>query len=124
MLLALAFAALADNNVTTFVVDPAYTPPPFAGLERLDVDPAVVAKQLAPAAAKPPGEAAHDAAGKGQLVLTNPMSQWAEVKVQGQAIGILGPYATMRLDGLGAGWYAVTLGVPTGFSRKFAVKVN
>jgi hypothetical protein len=123
MLFALAFAALADNHVTTFGINPSYTPPPFSGLERLDVDPAVVAKTVLPSPMRPPGEASQDAPVTGQLVLTNPTSQWADVSVQGQAIGIIGPYATMRLQGLGAGWYGVKLALPTGFSRTFAAQV-
>lgn len=124
MLLLLASIALADNVVPTFVVDPAYTDAPFAGMEQLFVDPAVVSPQLKPAAAAPAGEKLITPAGKGSLDFTNPMSQWAELSVNGLKIGIIGPYASCRLQGLGAGWYSVDATVSTGFTRHFAVEVK
>ncbi len=115
--------ALAENHVTTFVTDPQYTLPPFAGLERLYVDPAQTVPMLKPAASRPAGETVLDAPGKGQLVFTNPMSQWGEVTVSGQKLGTIGPFATMRLDGIAPGHYLVDVWIPTGFTRHFSVEV-
>ena len=127
-LLFAASTAWADNNVTTFITDPQYTVAPFAGLERLYVDPAQSAGQVKPLANKPAVESVPDnaaaGAAKSQLVFTNPMSQWGEVTVGGLKIGTIGPFATMRLDGLGAGWYQVDVWVATGLTRHFAVEVH
>lgn len=124
MLTLLFSLALADNNVTTFVTDPQYTPPPFAGLERLYVDPAQTLPLLKPEAQRPVGETVLDAPGQGQLVFTNPMSQWGEVTVSGQKLGTIGPFATMRLDGATPGHYLVSVWIPTGLTRHFAVEVR
>ncbi len=124
MILLFAALSLADNNVSTFVTDPSYTPAPFAGLEQLDVDPVGTAAALKPHAEKPAGEAAADKPGHGQLVFTNPASTWAVVTVNEQRIGTIGPFATMRLDGISPGWYTVKTELPTGFARTYAVDVG
>jgi hypothetical protein len=129
MLLLLASLALADKNVHTFVNDPQYTPPPFAGLERLYIDPATTAAQVKPAADRPAGERVVDAPGTGSMVFTNPMSQWGEVTLRGATepglkIGTIGPFATMKLDGFQAGFYTVDVWVTTGLTRHFVVEVK
>lgn len=124
MLVLIASVALAANHVQTFVIDPSYTKPPFAGMEQLFVDPAATQAQLKPMAERPAGEKVVDAPGAGKLVFTNPMSQWAEVTVNGIKVGIIGPYATCTFDGMGAGWYALEAKVSTGFARTFAVEVK
>ncbi|MBM4366669.1 MAG: hypothetical protein FJ102_10680 [Deltaproteobacteria bacterium] len=123
MLVLLLSLALADNHTTTFAIDPQYTDPPFAGLERLYVDPAQSAAQIKPVASRPAVEGVKDVPGKGQLVYTNPMSQWGEVTVNGLKIGTIGPFATMTLDGIAPGWYQVDVWVATGLTRRFAVEV-
>jgi hypothetical protein len=122
MWLLLAAAAFAANNSTTFVVDPAYTKPPFGGMEQLFVEPATVQGQLKPFDAAQPGEKVKDAPAPGAIVFTNPMSQWGELTVNGVKIGIIGPYATCKLEGVTAGWYKLEVKVPTGFARTFAVQ--
>lgn len=124
MLVLIASLALASNHVPTFVIDPSFTKPPFAGMEQLYVDPTATQAQLKPVADRPTGEKAADAPGVGKLVFTNPMSQWAEITVNGVKIGILGPYGTCTFDGIGAGWYTLEAKVSTGFARTFAVEVK
>lgn len=124
MLVLIASFALASNNVPTFVVNPGYTKPPFAGMEQLFVDPAATLAQLKPMAERPAGEKPADAPGTGKLVFTNPMSQWAELTVNGIKVGIIGPYATCTFDGLGTGWYTLDAKVSTGFARTFAIEVK
>jgi hypothetical protein len=119
----LSFAA-ADSHVPTFVRDPAVTPAPFAGMERLYVDPATAAGQAKPVGERPGGESATDPPAAGSLVFTNPMNQWAELSVNGTKVGTLGAFATCHLDGFAAGWYAVDVGVSTGLTRHFAVEVK
>ena len=120
----IASVALAANHVQTFVVDPAYTKPPFAGMEQLFVDPAATQAQLKPLAERPTAEKVADTPGVGKLIFTNPMSQWAEVTLNGIKVGIIGPYATCTFDGVGAGWYTLEAKVSTGFARTFAVEVK
>jgi outer membrane protein OmpA-like peptidoglycan-associated protein len=128
MLPLLPFVGLAfATHVTTFDVNPNWTKAPFSGLESLSVDPAVVVTQLKPI--KPPlpadVEPVANLAAKGEqaLMFTNPMSQWSDLKLNGLPIGILGPYATMRLDGLKAGLYEITLEPPNHRIRSFAVRI-
>ena len=123
MLALFAALAFARPQVQTFQVDRQYTPAPFAGLERLYVDPATTTAMLHGSATPVAGEHVLDAPGHGQLVFTNPMSNWGEVTVGGVKIGTIGPYATMTLDGFGVGFYAVDVGVSTGLTRHFSVEV-
>ena len=120
----LVSVALADKNVATFVTDPEYTKAPFAGLERLYVDPATTTAQLKPQAEKPRAESVVDTPGAGSLEFTNPMAQWGELSVNGTKVGTIGPFATAHLAGFAAGWYAVDVNVPTGYARHFAVQVK
>lgn len=125
MLLSLLVSfALADSHVHTFVTDPAYTKAPFAGLERLYVDPATTVAQVKPLAAKPAGERVQDAPGTRTVVFTNPMSAFGEVALNGTSVGTVGPFATLRLEGFAAGWYQLDVTVTSGFSRHFAVEVK
>ena len=123
MIALFAAIALANPQVKTFEADRQYTAAPFAGLERLYVDPATTVGLVAALPAAPAGEHVLDAPGHGQLVFTNPMSNWGEVTVGGVKIGTIGPYATMTLDGFAPGFYAVDVGVSTGLTRHFAVEV-
>ncbi len=128
MLALLPFLGLAfATHVTTYDVNVRWTKEPFSGLESLVVDPAVAAAQLKPLRGPLPAdvEEAPNLAVKGEkaLVFTNPMSSWAEVAVDGLPIGTIGPYSTMRLDGVRVGTHTVALKVPTGRSRTFAVRV-
>lgn len=116
--------ASADLHVPTFVNDPSYTPAPFAGMERLYVDPATTASQLAPKAERPAGQMVKDPAGVRTIVITNPLMQWAEMSVNGTKVGTMGPFATAKLEGFAPGWYSVDLWVTTGLTRKFAVEVK
>lgn len=115
--------AHADPHVATFVTDPAYTKAPFAGLERLYVDPAITVGQVQPLAAKPAGEAIKDAPASRSLVFTNPLNQWGEMAVNGTKVGTIGPFATCRLEGFAGGWYLVDVEMSTGFTRHFSVQV-
>lgn len=125
MLLALLLSfAAADTHIPVYVKDPQYTKAPFEGLERLYVDPAATAAQVKPQASRPSGERVADAPGTGTIVFTNPLSQWAELTVNGTKIGTIGPYATCHLEGFGAGWYQVDAWVSTGLTRHFAVEVK
>jgi outer membrane protein OmpA-like peptidoglycan-associated protein len=127
MLFSLVGFAFA-THVTTFDVNVRWTPPPFSGLESLVVDPAKAVDQIEPLKGPLPPETERVAnlAVKGEraLVFTNPMSTWADLTVNGLPIGIIGPYATMRLDGVKNGLYAVALRTPTLFVRTFSVRVG
>jgi hypothetical protein len=116
--------AAADSHVPTFKKDPAYTPAPFAGLERLYVDPATTVSQVAPQATRPAGESVKDVPEAGSLAFTNPLNQWGELTVNGTPVGTIGPFVTCHLAGFRPGWYAVGVGVTTGFTRHFAVEVK
>lgn len=129
MLALLPFVGLAfATHVTTYDVNNRWTKPPFSGLESLVVDPAVAIEQIKPVRAPLPAdvEEVENLAVKGDkaLAFTNPMSSWAEVSVNGLPIGTIGPYSTMRLEGLKIGTYTVQLQVPTGRARTFAVRVG
>ena len=123
-LIGLAFA----THVSTFDVNVRWTKAPFSGLESLVVDPAVALEQLSPV--KPPLPADVEpvpnlaAQTERALVFTNPLSSWAEVAVNGLPIGTIGPYSTMRLEGLKFGLHTVALHVPTGITRTFAIRVG
>ncbi len=124
MLFALLLAAAnADSHIATFVADPQYTKAPFAGLERLYVDPAITVGQVKPLAAKPAAESIKDVPATHSLVFTNPMNQWGELVVNGTKVGTIGPFATCHLEGFGGGWYQVDVEVSTGLARHFSVQV-
>lgn len=123
MLVLIASLALA-THVKTFVDDPAFTKGRFSGLEQLVVDPA--STSLAPAATAPKGHPVVNGTQPGDraLVFTNPLSSWGWVDINGTRIGILGPYATMRVDNLAPGWYGIVLEVNTGYRAPYAVEVK
>lgn len=116
--------ALADKNTAIFVNDPQYTQAPFAGLERLYVDPATTVGQVKPLATAPKAEHTKDAPGAHTVVFTNPMSAFGEVALNGTKIGTVGPFATVHLDGFAPGWYQLDVTMTSGFSRHFAVEVK
>ncbi|MFZ5477902.1 MAG: OmpA family protein [Myxococcota bacterium] len=120
MLLALAALAHA-THVHTFDVDPNYTKSPFSGLESLTVDPAVALGQLQPVSPPfaPELEILPARSREKALVFTNPTSTWAEIAVNGLAVGTIGPYATARFEGVRPGAYVVKIKLPTGLERTF-----
>ena len=129
MIALLSFVGLAfATHVETFDVNNRWTKAPFSGLESLVIDPAVVVEQLKPVRAPfpPEVEEVENLAVKGDraLVFTNPMMSWAELTLNGLAIGTIGPLTTMRLEGLKVGTYTVQLKPPTGVVRTFAVRVG
>lgn len=123
LLVGLAFA----THVTTYDVNARWTKAPFSGLESLVVDPEVVLGQLQPLKLPLPADVEEVAnlAPKGEhaLVFTNPMASWAEVSLNGLPIGTVGPYATMRLEGVKFGPYTLALKSPTLHVRTFAIRV-
>ncbi|MDP2309327.1 MAG: OmpA family protein [Pseudomonadota bacterium] len=123
-LIGLAFA----THVATFDTNVRWTKAPFSGLESLVVDPAVALGQLSPIKPPLPADAEEvpnlAAQSERALVFTNPLSSWAEVAVNGLPIGTIGPYATMRLEGLTFGLHMVALEVPTGSIRTFVTRVG
>lgn len=123
MLLCIAGLALA-THVTTFDIDPLYTRGAFSGFESLLVEPATIQSQVRPASSAPAGaEPVKNgaAAGEKALVFTNPANNGAELSVNGTKIGWIGPYATVRMDGLARGAYTVRLSFTTGYVRTFQV---
>ena len=120
LLASLAFA----THVKTFEIDPSYTKGRFAGLESLVVDPATTT--VAPVATTPKGNIIANGvpAGDPALVFTNPLSSWGWVEINGTRIGTIGPYATMRLEGLKPGWYGVIVEVNTGYRAPYAIDVK
>lgn len=127
MILSLVGVALA-THVTTFDIDPLYTKSPISGLEGLVVEPAAVQAQLKPLAGAdlPTAERGRNEAKPREraLAFTNPGNNWAEVSINGLNLGIVGPYATMKLEGLKSGNYHVNLKYPTGYVRDFVVQVG
>ncbi|MDP2315419.1 MAG: OmpA family protein [Pseudomonadota bacterium] len=123
-LVGLAFA----THVATYDVNARWTKAPLSGLESLVVDPAVAIAQLAPLT--PPiavdAEDLPNLAAKGEraIVFTNPLSTWAKLSLNGLPIGNIGPYATMRVDGVKLGVYSIALEAPTLRVRTFAVHVG
>ena len=124
MFLALIGSALA-LHVTTYDTNPSYTRTPIGGLESLVVDPAVVG-ELRPL--KPPlladGEPWKNEAKSADsaLVFTNPADSWAEFSINSVLIGIIGPYATTRIEGLKPGMYQLDIKLPTGLVRHFVIR--
>jgi hypothetical protein len=55
------------------------------------------------------------AAGRGDLPLVNDRLSWAEVAVNGQVLGVMGPQSRARIHDVPAGDYAYTLTYPTGY---------
>lgn len=112
-------------TLTTFPPDPAYTAAPFAGLESLVVDPVATTAGLSPGALPVPAEVqqlrSEARAPDTGLVFTNPTDTWAWLDLDGTRIGTIGPFATVRFDGLKAGSWRLDLTLPSGFVRKFAV---
>lgn len=127
MILSLVGVALA-THVTTFDIDPLYTKSPISGLESLVVEPAAAQAQLKPLAGAdlPTAERYRNEAKPREraLAFTNPGNTWAEVAVNGLNLGIIGPYAQMKLEGLKSGDYHVRLKYTTGFVRDFVVQVG
>lgn len=122
MLLAPLLLAL---NVQTFDRDPGWSNGPIDGLRQVWIDPATVATAVRPLAAAPGPEfeRVENGAGGG-LVFTNPVNTWTNLVVNDVRVGELTSYATVRLQGVAPGWYAVQLELSTGFVRKFAVEVR
>ena len=115
------------THVTTYDVNVSWTKAPFSGMESLVVEPGKFIQELRPAVGPTPPLAEPTpnlaVAGEKALVFTNPMSNWANVEINGQAVGTIGPYTTMRIDGVRAGNYLIQLQVPTMHERTFAVRV-
>lgn len=127
MTLLLAGLALA-THVHTFELDPSYTRPPFSGFEALVVEPSQVLSRLAPVAGVTEPHAqwiANEAAPRERaLQFTNPTNTWAHFEVNGERIGTIGPYATVRMEGLKPGNYQILLELPNGYDRLFGTRVG
>ena len=123
MFLTLISAALA-THVTTFALDPLFTKAPFAGFEVLVVEPSVAIPQMK-ASSAPAGTAERVAnsaeAGANAVVFTNPANNWAVLSLGGVKIGNIGPYVTVRMDGVPRGSYDLSLAFTTGYVRSFVV---
>lgn len=122
------FQIASAATISTFPVDPAYTPAPFAGMEALVVDPVATAAALRPDTAPVGPDVEPIASGArapdAGLVFTNPTSTWAWLAINGTRIGSIGPFATARFDGLAPGRYRIDLTLPNGFVRPFAVQTH
>lgn len=123
MFLTLISAALA-THVTTFALDPLFTKAPFAGFEVLVVEPSVAIPQMK-ASSAPAATAERVAngaeAGANAVVFTNPANNWAVLSLGGVKIGNIGPYVTVRMDGVPRGSYDLSLAFTTGYVRSFVV---
>lgn len=123
MFLTLISVALA-THVPTFALDPLYTKAPFAGFEALVVEPSVAIPQMK-AVAAPSARAERVAngaeAGANAVVFTNPANNWADLTLGGVKVGSIGPYATVRMDGVPRGTYELSLAFNTGYVRSFVV---
>jgi hypothetical protein len=123
MFLTLIGVALA-THVPTFAIDPLYTKAPFAGFEALVVEPSVAIPQMKQVAAPGPRleRVANGAeAGANAVVFTNPANNWAELSLGGVKVGNIGPYATVRMEGVPRGSYELSLAFTTGYVRSFLV---
>lgn len=120
------FALASATHVATFETDPLYTRGPFSGMESVVVDPAVALqtmRPLAPPYAADAEEWSNEAKpGDAALMFTNPTSTWAELSINDVVIGIIGPYATARFEGLRPGIYQLAIKLPTGMVRHFTVR--
>lgn len=127
MTLLLAGIALA-THVHTFDVDPLYTRGPFSGFESLVVDPAQAQAKLAPLAELTDAHAQwveNEALPRERaLQFTNPTNTWAHFFVNDERIGTIGPYATVRMEGLKPGNYRIRLELPNGYDRLFGTRVG
>lgn len=123
MFLTLISVALA-THVPTFALDPLYTKAPFAGFEALVVEPSVAIPQMKSVAA-PSARSERVAngaeAGANAVVFTNPANNWADLTLGGVKVGSIGPYATVRMDGVPRGTYELNLVFTTGYVRSFVV---
>jgi len=118
-------AALAGSHVPTFAVDQRYTPAPFAGMEKLVVEPAQALAQIKPLSA-PLADTVERvrngaAPGVNSIVFTNPTSNWADLTLGGVVIGEIGPYNTITFDGVPRGNWQLDLRFASGFVRSFVV---
>lgn len=115
-------------TITTFPVDPAYTPAPFSGMETLVVDPVAFAQATAPDEGPVPPDAqrlrSEAKAPDTALVFTNPTNTWAWLALNGTRVGTIGPFATARFEGLRPGHWRLDLTLPNGFVRKFAITTH
>ena len=119
----LAFAA----RVHTFEPDPRLSGSPFSGLVRLVADPVQTRALFRPLVIVPPSalEVPNGAGARtGELVFTNPTDTWAWLEVGEARVGALGAFGTARLEGIGSGIWGVTLVLPSGLRREFAVRVE
>jgi hypothetical protein len=122
-----AAPAVAGTHVGTFENDGAYTKAPIAGLYSAAADGAVIVASLKPAAAPFPATAEHvrNEAAPGSDVMvafTNPASNWADLSINGVAVGVIGPYNTVRLSGVPTGAYVFTLTFASGYTRTLVVE--
>lgn len=102
---------LEVNNPYDYEANGTWTQPPAEGLRDLAVDDAsAFLRALTPTAA------AEDASGKGNLILINRSSGWADIQVNGQELGVLGPLAFATLHGLKAGQYEISYTLTTGYT--------
>lgn len=124
LLAGLAFA----THVHTFELDPLYTKGLFSGFESLVVDPAQAQAKLAPLAGVTEAHAQwveNEALPRERaLQFTNPTNTWAHIFVNDERIGTIGPYATVRMEGLKPGNYKILLELPNGYDRLFATRVG
>lgn len=123
-LLHLAFA----THVTTYEVDKGWTGAPVAGFRSLYTEPASVVSMLKPQVfeGQVPAERYANEALPGQraLVFTNPLSQMADVTINGVKIGVAHPYATIKIDGVRAGDYLIQLATANLQTRSYVVRVQ
>jgi len=115
--LALCFATTAkadENTFGVYQVNPGLTTGPVSGFRQLLVEPAGLAAQLTPLAARA-GEPV------GALSIENTSTAFAKITVGDVLVGILGPLTTGHIQGAAAGTYKVQLELPNGYTKTVEV---
>lgn len=110
-----------------FTHDASLTTGRIEGFRELYGDPAALAGALEPSEAMPaasppagqasrlPSEDAPEPRPPHLLPIVNTASAWADVRVSGVRIGVVGPFAEAAIHDVAAGTYAVELTLPNGF---------
>jgi outer membrane protein OmpA-like peptidoglycan-associated protein len=110
------------SRATTYVVDDLLTSGPVENFREVFVDPAALGAKLKPSAApkvpRPEGAVGVGPSipGKASLPISNISSSYAEIEINGDKIGIIGPLTSGAIHGVRSGTYAVTFTLQNGYT--------
>jgi len=86
------------------------------GRRKADIGDVAASIEVAPAPVTTRPIPKPDIPEKGNLVIVNPASGWAELSINGTKVGVLGPLATAKLHDVKHGQYDVQLSITTGLT--------